>query len=51
MLNAEPGFHTLQIWLREDGLRLDRVLLTVDENYQPTGLGPAESERLLDGGF
>lgn len=25
---TEPGVHTLQLWLREDGLRLDRILLT-----------------------
>lgn len=29
--------------MREDGLRVDRVLLITDTNYVPSGLGPAES--------
>ena len=37
------GEHTLEAWMREDGLRVDRVLLVTDTNYLPTGLGPAES--------
>jgi YD repeat-containing protein len=37
------GEHTLAAWMREDGLRVDRVLLVTDTNYIPTGLGPAES--------
>jgi hypothetical protein len=41
---VEPGLHTLHLWQREDGLRLDRILLTTDSNYNPTGDGPPESE-------
>lgn len=41
---VEPGLHTLRIWQREDGLRLDRILLTNDNNYNPSGDGPPESE-------
>jgi hypothetical protein len=41
---TEPGLHTLHLWQREDGLRLDRVLLTVDSGYNPSGSGPPESE-------
>jgi hypothetical protein len=41
---TQPGFHLLRIWQREDGLRLDRILLTTNNNYNPTGEGPAESE-------
>ena len=37
------GEHTLDAWMREDGLRVDRVLLVTDTNYIPDGLGPAES--------
>lgn len=37
------GLHTLNIWMREDGLSIDRILLTKDVNYTPTGRGPAES--------
>ncbi len=45
---AEPGYHTLELWQREDGLRLDRILLTTDSEYNPTGNGPSESERIGD---
>ena len=41
---AEPGLYTLRLGIREDGLRLDRLLLTTDSGYTPTGNGPAESE-------
>jgi hypothetical protein len=35
-----PGLHTLHIWQREDGLRLDRILLTTNSSYIPSGNGP-----------
>jgi hypothetical protein len=41
---VEPGVHTLRLWQREDGLRLDRIVLTTDNNYYPLGDGPPESE-------
>lgn len=34
------GTHLVNIWLREDGIILDRILLTTDEGYVPTGTGP-----------
>jgi hypothetical protein len=37
------GQHTLNVWMREDGARLDRLILTTDPNYTPTDNGPAES--------
>jgi hypothetical protein len=39
------GEHVLHLWMREDGLRIDRLLLTTNSGYQPTDNGPAESER------
>jgi hypothetical protein len=39
------GLYTVSLWMREDGLRIDRFLLTTDTNYIPTGFGPAESAR------
>jgi|GEM_PF-1492408 len=42
---ASPGLHTLNIWMREDGLSIDRILLTKNANYVPSGAGPAESPR------
>ena len=40
---TEMGAHTLDAWMREDGLRVDRMLLVTDTTYIPSGLGPAES--------
>ncbi|HSM57843.1 MAG TPA: RHS repeat-associated core domain-containing protein [Candidatus Sulfomarinibacteraceae bacterium] len=37
------GEHTLEAYMREDGLRVDRMLLVTDTNYIPSGLGPVES--------
>ena len=42
---ATPGLHVVNVWMREDGLALDKLVLTVDPAYVPTGLGPAESPR------
>ena len=39
------GHHSLRLWRREDGLRLDRVVLTTDSGYNPSDLGPTESQR------
>jgi RHS repeat-associated protein len=40
---AEPGVYTLTVWMREDGLRLDRLLLITDTTYIPVGIGPSAS--------
>jgi hypothetical protein len=37
---GEAGPHTVGIWLREDGIILDKILLTTDGDYVPTALGP-----------
>lgn len=37
------GLHTVSIWMREDGLILDKLVLTTDPAYVPTGLGPNET--------
>lgn len=39
------GVYTLSLWMREDGLRIDRLLLTTDTNYLPTDFGPPETGR------
>ena len=39
------GVHTINVWMREDGFRFDKMLLTTDSNLTPTGNGPAESPR------
>jgi hypothetical protein len=42
---ATPGVHTVNIWMREDGFIVDKLLITVNVNYAPSGTGPAESPR------
>lgn len=40
-----PGVHVLNIWMREDGFVLDKLVLTTSSTYTPSGSGPAESAR------
>ena len=45
-----PGLHTIHIWMREDGVRVDKVLLrTSSSSTAPSGTGPAESPRVTVG--
>jgi hypothetical protein len=39
------GLHTVNVWVRESGFRLDRLLLTSDAQLTPSGNGPPESDR------
>ncbi len=34
------GIHAVNLWMREDGLIVDKILLTTDSNYIPSGTGP-----------
>lgn len=43
-VKASAGSHTLSLWAREAGQQIDRVLLTTDRAYEPTGLGPDVAE-------
>jgi len=36
-----PGKRVLSVWMRESGSRIDRLVLTGDRDYVPTGAGPA----------
>jgi RHS repeat-associated protein len=40
-----PGVHVVNIWAREDGLYIDKIVLTTNGSYIPSGTGPAESVR------
>ena len=42
---GSPGLHTLNLYMREDGMRVDRILLSTDAGFSPSGSGPAESDR------
>ncbi len=41
----EPGLHVINIWMREDGFLLDRLVLTPDSDFAPEGEGPRPSGR------
>ena len=40
----EPGTYTLNVWVREDGVAIDKIIITEDPLYSPIGNGPLESE-------
>jgi hypothetical protein len=42
------GIHTIHLWMREDGLTIDRLILSRSETYQPEGKGPRQSSRVSD---
>ena len=42
-----PGLHTIHLWMREDGLKVDKILLrTSASSSAPSGKGPSESPRV-----
>jgi hypothetical protein len=40
-----PGVYTIGIGIREDGSFLDKLIITQNPNYTPTGVGPATTPR------
>ena len=42
---TRTGPQKIQVWMREDGLVLDKIILTTDPKYIPTQLGPQEGQR------
>jgi uncharacterized repeat protein (TIGR02543 family) len=42
----EPGVHYFQMWMREDGMLVDKIVMTTNASYTLTGTdtGPAESD-------
>ena len=42
---ATTGVHTVNLWMREDGFVADKLVVTTNANFTPTGNGPAESSR------
>jgi len=42
---ASPGVHVISLWMREDGLAVDKIVLTTNADYTPTDEGPEESLR------
>ena len=39
VLTNMPCRHTITVYQREDGTKLDKLLLSADPGYVPTGLG------------
>jgi len=39
-----PGLYALDIWMRESGARIDKLLLVSNPQYTPSAIGPPESE-------
>lgn len=39
------GVHTINLWMREDGFVVDKLVLTTSSSYVPSGTGPTESPR------
>lgn len=47
---TSPGVHTIHVWMREDGFKVDKLLLrTSSSTTAPSGTGPAESSRVTVG--
>ena len=40
---TEPGEHTIQFAMREDGLEFDKIVLALDHDFVPEGDGPPET--------
>jgi hypothetical protein len=45
---TQAGVHTINLWMREDGQIIDKILVTTDPTFVPTGAGPSESPRVGD---
>ncbi len=43
---ATAGEHTLNLWMREDGVVIDKIVMTSSSTYTPSGTGPAESPQV-----
>jgi len=42
-----PGVYTVNLWMREDGAKVDKLVLSTNVTYVPTGLGPQANPRTL----
>ncbi|MHC4745257.1 MAG: hypothetical protein ACYS8Z_25360, partial [Planctomycetota bacterium] len=39
------GIHSIEVWMREDGAKIDRILMTSDQAYEPAEAEPNNSTR------
>jgi len=42
------GLHTIDVWVREDGTHADKIVVSTNPSFSPTGLGPPQSSRVSD---
>ncbi|MBM3847653.1 MAG: hypothetical protein FJ405_15375, partial [Verrucomicrobia bacterium] len=42
-----PGRHQVNVWMREDGFIIDKIVLTTNPEFVPTGVGPVEKPVLV----
>jgi hypothetical protein len=40
---TQPGYRDINVWMREDGFSIDKIILTTNANFYPWGNGPGES--------
>ncbi|MGB0371188.1 MAG: Ig-like domain-containing protein [Opitutales bacterium] len=45
---TETGIQTINLWMREDGIKIDQILLTTDSSYTPPAIGFLESATAID---
>ncbi len=43
-----PGMHTLDVWMREDGCMIDRLLLTTNPSYAPSAPNDPPERSMCD---
>jgi arylsulfatase A len=41
-----PGVHEIDVWMREDGIVIDKFILTTDPDFTPRGKGLVESRQV-----
>jgi hypothetical protein len=46
--DLEAGEQILNIYMREDGSMIDKIILTTDSGFRPSGYGPGESVREIE---
>jgi hypothetical protein len=42
---AAAGYNTVNVWMDEDGVEIDKIVITTNAAYVPTGDGPPEVVR------
>ena len=48
-IGIAPGVYPIRLYRREANLEVDRILITTDSNFTPSGIGPIESPRAAPG--